>query len=130
MTTVAAAFIVKLHCLFGIIKDASISCVLSKIHTTSLFNVKDKHLYNQYSLRMKQKLAIAQAIMEKPNFILLDEPTNSLDEESVEAVRVLLQEEHERGALLASHNKDDLRILVNDIFIIEEGRINYEKSIL
>ena len=79
---------------------------------------------------MKQKLAIAQAIMEKPNFILLDEPTNSLDEESVEAVRVLLQEEHERGALLASHNKDDLRILVNDIFIIEEGRINYEKSIL
>ena len=67
----------------------------------------DKRSYSKYSLGMKQKLGIAQAIMERPDLIVLDEPTNSIDEEGVKSVRHILLEEKQRGAtiLIASHNK-------------------------
>ncbi len=108
-----------------IIQDEEIDTALERVG----LDPKDKRRYYQYSLGMKQKLAIAQAIMEKPNLILLDEPTNSLDEESIKAVRVLLQEECDRGALvvIASHNKDDIRQLADATFIVEEGSIKHEK---
>ena len=89
----------------------------------------DKRKYYQYSLGMKQKLAIAQAIMEKPDLILLDEPTNSLDEESMKAVRNILMEERNRGALIiiASHNKEDIQLLADTNINIIEGKV-YENS--
>lgn len=49
----------------------------------------DRRTYRKYSLGMKQRLAIAQAVMEKPDVIMLDEPTNGLDDEGVEIVRRL-----------------------------------------
>ena len=72
---------------------------------------------------MKQRLAIAQAIMEKPDVILLDEPTNSLDEDGVALIRSLILEEKQRGALilLASHNKEDIGLLADRLFRIEMG---------
>ena len=70
----------------------------------SLVRVKldpdDKRKVHAYSLGMKQKLSIAQAIFEKPRIILLDEPTNALDEEGVRSVRELFLEEKERGATI------------------------------
>lgn len=71
-----------------------------------------------FSLGMKQKLAIAQAILERPDVLLLDEPTNGLDEESVKRVREILLEEKKRGCLilLASHNKEEL-ITLSDVYI-------------
>ena len=95
----------------------------------SLVRVKldpdDKRKVHAYSLGMKQKLSIAQAIFEKPRIILLDEPTNALDEEGVRSVRELFLEEKERGAtiIVASHNKEDLAILSDRIISISEGRI-------
>lgn len=85
----------------------------------------DKRLYGKYSLGMKQRLAIAQAIMECPDVIMLDEPTNSLDEFGVEEIRKLILEEKERGALilLASHNKEDIHALADELYRIESGRI-------
>lgn len=85
----------------------------------------DKRTYGKYSLGMKQRLAIAQAIMERPDVIMLDEPTNSLDEYGVEEIRSLILEEKERGAmiLLASHNKEDIRALVDELYRIDGGRI-------
>ena len=85
----------------------------------------DKRKYFQYSLGMKQKLAIAQAVMEKPDLILLDEPTNSLDQESVQAVRDLLLEERKRGALIivASHHQEDIALLADETITIVEGAI-------
>ena len=86
----------------------------------------DNRKYYQFSLGMKQKLAIAQALMEKPDLILLDEPTNSLDEEAVSDVRNILIEERERGALIviASHNKDDINQLADKVIMISDGQIS------
>ena len=83
----------------------------------------DKRTYRKYSLGMKQRLAIAQAIMEKTDVILLDEPTNSLDEDGVALTRSLILEEKQRGALilLASHNKEDIGLLADRLFRIEMG---------
>lgn len=88
-------------------------------------NPKDKRTYKKYSLGMKQRLGIAEAIMEKPELLVLDEPTNALDDEGVETVRNILFEEKERGAtiLIASHNKEDISILCDRIFKMTEGRL-------
>jgi ABC-2 type transport system ATP-binding protein len=88
-------------------------------------NPDDRRRYRQYSLGMKQKLAIAQAIMERPRLILLDEPTNSLDEESVGLVRTLLAEERKRGALIvvASHNQQDIQLLADETISVKDGAI-------
>ncbi|WP_235069811.1 ATP-binding cassette domain-containing protein [Turicibacter sp. TJ11] len=86
----------------------------------------DKRPVKKYSLGMKQRLAIAQGIMEKPDLIVFDEPTNALDEEAVNLLRQILIEEKERGAtvLIASHNKDDIRLL-SDVFMkMESGRLS------
>lgn len=85
----------------------------------------DKRTYRKYSLGMKQRLAIAQAIMEKPDVIMLDEPTNALDEAGVEEIRNIIFQEKQRGALilLASHNKEDIRLLSDKVYRIENGHI-------
>ncbi len=85
----------------------------------------DKRLYGKYSLGMKQRLAIAQAVMEKPDVIMLDEPTNSLDETGVEEIRKIILEEKARGALIliASHNKEDIRVLADEWYRVENGQV-------
>lgn len=85
----------------------------------------DKRTYGKYSLGMKQRLAIAQAIMESPDVLMLDEPTNGLDDDGVDKIRALIQEEKARGAivLLASHNQEDIRILSDHLLRIEQGRL-------
>lgn len=90
----------------------------------------DKRVYKKYSLGMKQRLAIAQAIMESPDVIMLDEPTNGLDEDGVDLIRKLILEEKQRGALilLASHNKDDIRLLADYLYRIEDGVISEQEG--
>ncbi len=85
----------------------------------------DKRTYRKYSLGMKQRLAIAQAVMEAPDVIMLDEPTNGLDDDGVRKIRELILEEKARGALilLASHNQEDIRILSDQLYRIEAGRL-------
>lgn len=88
----------------------------------------DKRTYGKYSLGMKQRLAIAQAIMERPDVLMLDEPTNALDSEAVEQVRDIIAQEKERGALvlLASHNYEDIRLLSDEIYRMENGKLAEE----
>lgn len=85
----------------------------------------DGRTYRKYSLGMKQRLAVAQAIMEKPDVIMLDEPTNALDDEGVEIVRKIILEEKERGALilLASHNSSDISILADQVYRLNNGKL-------
>lgn len=92
----------------------------------------DKRPYSKYSLGMKQRLAIAQAVMEEPDVIMLDEPTNALDEDGVEKIRKLIIEEKQRGALilLASHNKEDIHILVDQLYRINKGRLYMQEELM
>ena len=77
----------------------------------------DKRVFGKYSMGMKQSLVIAQTIMEKPDVIMLDEPTNGLDEAGIKEIRQLIEQEKERGALilLASHNQEDMKILADQV---------------
>jgi ABC-2 type transport system ATP-binding protein len=86
---------------------------------------KDKRDFAKYSLGMKQKLALVQAFMESPDLIILDEPTNSLDEDSVLVLRDILKKEKERGAtiLISSHNKADIDELSDKVFKIDSGKL-------
>ncbi|MFO2550405.1 ABC transporter ATP-binding protein [Alicyclobacillus cycloheptanicus] len=86
---------------------------------------EDKRKVSAYSLGMKQKLAIAQAIMEEPELILLDEPMNGLDETSVKVVYELISNQQSRGAtiLLTSHNKEDIETLCDEVYKIRSGKI-------
>ena len=88
----------------------------------------DKRTYGKYSLGMKQRLAIAQAIMEKPDVLMLDEPTNALDSEAVAQVRDIITREKERGALvlLASHNYEDIRLLSDEVYRMASGKLKEE----
>lgn len=86
----------------------------------------DKRPYGKYSLGMKQRIVLAQAIMEKPEVIMLDEPTNALDENGIIDIREIILQEKERGALIliASHNKEDISLLADEVFYMSEGRIS------
>ena len=79
----------------------------------------------KYSLGMRQRLGIAQAIMERQKILILDEPMNGLDKHGVEDVRNLLLGLKEEGRLilLASHNSEDIRILCDEIYEMEMGEI-------
>lgn len=81
-----------------------------------------------FSLGMKQKLNIAQAIFESPDILLLDEPTNALDTETIKNIRNILLKMKEQGKtiIIASHNDEDLNILADEIILIVDGSIRKE----
>ena len=76
-----------------------------------------------YNVGMKQKMAIAQAIMEKPELLILDEPTNGLDDEAVKNFQDIIREEKEKGTtcLIATHQKEDIMGLCDEVFEIKDG---------
>lgn len=79
----------------------------------------------KYSLGMRQRLGIAQAIMENPDILILDEPMNGLDNEGVEDVRAILLQLRDEGKtiVLASHNKEDIELLCDKVYEMDHGRI-------
>lgn len=84
----------------------------------------------KFSLGMKQRLNIAQAIFENQKIILLDEPTNALDEEAVRLIYKIIREEKSRGAtiIVATHHKEDLKEVCDVILKIAEGKIVEENE--
>ena len=87
--------------------------------------------YKAYSLGMKQRLGIAAAIMERPEVILLDGPTNALDGEGIELVKALIERERNRGALVvvSCHDESIISELSDEIVYLSEGKIIDIKSI-
>lgn len=81
-----------------------------------------KHV-GKYSMGMRQRLGLAQAIMEDPEILILDEPMNGLDKGGVDEMRTLLLGLKEQGKtiLIASHNPDDVRILCDTIHEMDAG---------
>lgn len=84
-----------------------------------------KRPVKKYSLGMRQRLGIAQAIMEDPDLLILDEPLNSLDEEGVEDIRSLLLDMKARGKtiIMSSHNKEDIHLLCDSVIRLKHGEI-------
>lgn len=81
---------------------------------------------SKYSLGMRQRLGIAQAILHKPNLLILDEPTNGLDPEGIKEIRELLKElarKENMAVLISSHNLLELETFCNKICIIKNGKV-------
>lgn len=84
---------------------------------------KLKRHVGKYSLGMRQRLGIAQAIMENPDILILDEPMNGLDNQGVEDIRTLLLDLKEQGKtiLIASHNREDIDVLCDHVWEMNKG---------
>ena len=91
----------------------------------------NKKKFKTYSLGMKQKLGIAAAIMEKPELIILDEPSNALDEKSEEILWQIVGEEKERGALIiiSCHTTETLEKVSDEIFRMDMGQIKEHMTV-
>ena len=88
-----------------------------------------KHV-GKYSLGMRQKLGIAQAIMEKPKILILDEPMNGLDNQGVADMRKLFLKLKEQGRtmLVASHNREDIDVLCDEVYEMDHGVLTTERK--
>ena len=86
---------------------------------------EDKKHVGKYSLGMRQRLGIAQAIMEKPVILILDEPMNGLDKSGVEEMRKLFLKIQSEGKLilLTSHNKEDIDVLCDEVYEMDMGNL-------
>ena len=87
---------------------------------------------SKYSLGMRQRLGIAQAILHKPQLLILDEPTNGLDPEGIIEIRNLLKKlvfEENIGILISSHNLSEVENICDKVCIIKSGEIIDEKDI-
>ncbi len=91
----------------------------------------DKRTYRKYSLGMKQKLGIANAIMGEPDIIILDEPINALDEETVQKIKDVLLgiRDNDKLIIIACHDREELEYLSDVIYEIKDGSVIDRKEI-
>ena len=94
---------------------------------------KDKKIFSKYSLGMKQRLGIANAILHDPELLILDEPTNGLDPIGIAEVRDFIKKlsvEHGKTVLISSHILSEIWLLADDIGIIDKGVLLEESSMI
>ena len=86
---------------------------------------KDRRHYKKYSLGMKERLGIAQAILKKPKLILLDEPTNGIDSDGIQMLEELLRHLKEAGSTIVatSHDRDFLDAVTSQCYEMKEGSL-------
>ena len=97
------------------------------LEMVGLGHVGRKHV-SKFSMGMRQRLAIAQAVMESPKLLILDEPMNGMDEKGVEEMRRLILARKAAGTtiILSSHNIEDIRILCDQVYRIDAGVVMRE----
>ena len=112
----------NLQMLAGLNRKISKQKIVETMELVGLDFAMHRHV-GKYSLGMRQRLGIAQAIMEDPDILVLDEPMNGLDNEGVEDIRKLLLDLKEQGKtiLIASHNKEDIDVLCDDVWEMDKG---------
>lgn len=103
----------------GKIKESEIRTYMNLVG----LNPDDKKHVGNYSLGMRQRLGIAQALMENPDILILDEPMNALDNNAVEDIRNVLLKMKQQGKLIiiASHIREDIDILCDEVLGIDRG---------
>lgn len=105
----------------GKISDKEIKNAISSVG----LNPDDKKHVGKYSLGMRQRLGLAQAIMENPDLLILDEPMNGLDKDGVKEMRQYLLNLKEQGKtiLIASHSTEDIDVLCDTVWEMDKGRL-------
>jgi len=98
--------------------------ILETVDKVNLSSEIDKK-YSKYSLGTKQKLGIAQVLMEDPKIIILDEPFNGVEDETVNKMRNILKEEKKKDKIIiiASHIKEDIEILADVVYKVDGGKV-------
>ena len=96
--------------------------IIQAMERTGLDPKRKRHV-KKYSLGMRQRLGLAQAIMEDPDILILDEPMNGLDKDGVEDMRRYLIDLREQGKtiLIASHSSEDISVLCDAVYEMEKG---------
>ncbi|MCT4619585.1 MAG: ATP-binding cassette domain-containing protein [Marinisporobacter sp.] len=108
--------------------DKDIDKVLKIVNLTKYKNKKTK----QFSLGMKQRLGIAQALIGKPKLLILDEPTNGLDPVGIQEIRKLIKsfpEKFDMTILISSHILSEIEQIADDIGIINEGKLVFQNTL-
>ncbi|MCW1927437.1 ATP-binding cassette domain-containing protein [Bhargavaea beijingensis] len=110
----------------GIISTEDIRQVISKVG----LDPDDRRPVKKYSYGMRQRLGIAQAIMENPSLLILDEPMNGLDETGVEEIRGMILEFKKQGmtVLIASHNSEDIKLLCDQVYRMDQGKLTLHQT--
>ena len=108
------------------IKNITYSKIQEKLELVGLFDRKDS-LYSTFSLGMKQRLAIASALLNDPELLILDEPTNGLDPQGIHQIRDIIKQIAAKGTtiLLASHLLDEVEKVCTHIIVLKKGEILY-----
>ena len=113
--------------LSSIRKKAADDTIREYIRTVGL-DPDDKRPFRKYSLGMKQRLVFAQAIFEDQKILMLDEPTNAMDDSGVQMVRdILLERKKDSIILIASHNHEDIDLLADEKYRVSNGRFIKEE---
>ena len=109
----------------NLISDKEINEALKIVN---LYDDKDKK-FKHYSLGMKQKLGIAQVIMENPDVMIFDEPFNGIEKRTAEKLRKYLKEKKEEGKLIiiATHIKEDVEELADLVYEVDDGNVKKQK---
>lgn len=120
----------NLELLCGINERADIEQIRQAILDVGL-DPDDKRKYRKYSLGMKQRLGVAATIMEKPDLLLIDEPTNALDDKGIDQICSLIRRERDRGALviMSCHDAAILEWMSDEMFTIYEGKVERNVSL-
>lgn len=121
----------NLELIANMYKDVTKERIEEVIKIAGLGNRIDDKV-SKYSLGMRQRLGIAAAIINKPNVLILDEPTNGLDPEGIKELRDLLKKlakKEKMGILISSHNLAELESFVTDVCLIKNGEVLVTSSI-
>jgi len=108
------------------IKGVSESNIEHKLRTVNLYGRKDSK-FKTFSLGMKQRLAIASALLNSPDILILDEPTNGLDPQGIHEIRQIIKDIASKGTtiLLASHLLDEVEKVCTHVVVLQEGKKLY-----
>lgn len=120
-------------------KNLEIVCTIKEVSMHRIDEVlelvglekRKKDKFSNYSLGMKQRLAIAAAMLNEPEVLILDEPTNGLDPQGIIQVRNIIQEIAQKGTtiLLASHLLDEVEKVCSHVIILKQGKALYSGSV-
>ena len=111
--------------LLGILQGRVMEKDIDEAMTSVGLNPLDRRHYKKYSLGMKERLGIAQAILKKPKLILLDEPTNGIDSDGIQMLKKLLPNLKKEGStiVVASHDREFLDAVTSQCYEMKEGQL-------